>query len=70
MLLDALQVQLKKDLDTDEIVKTQEFEWDVIDFSADFLWLQIKFAHPEELSTFVSQDFISVTFWDIDLFKS
>lgn len=70
MLLDALQVQLKKDLDTDEIVKTQEFEWDVIDFNADFLWLQFKFAHPEELSSFVSQDFISVTFWDINLFKS
>ena len=39
MLLNALQVQLKKDLDQDEKSDVENFKWDVVDFDTDFLWL-------------------------------
>ena len=39
MLLNALQVQLKKDMDQDEKSDVEKFKWDVVDFDTDFLWL-------------------------------
>lgn len=71
LLLDALQVQIEKDSDAEELSDTVDnFTWDVIDFSKDFINLQISFENPENLDAFQSKDFITVTFWGVELFKS
>lgn len=71
LLLDALQVQIENDTETGELSNTvTDFTWEVIDFNEDFIWLQIDFENPENLDTFSSKDFISVTFWGVGFFKS
>ena len=61
---------MKKDKASGELARIEKFEWDVVDFNNDYLWLQIRFQNPEDIGSFTSKDFISVTFWDIELFKS
>ena len=74
LLLDSLQVQVESDTDFEELAEMSEsgtnFTWDVIDFNKDFIWLQINFENPENLNTFTSKDFITVTFWGVEFFKS
>lgn len=70
MLLDALEVKLVNNLDTDEDTDVKNFEWDVVSFDQDFIVLKIKFDNPENIGSFSSKDYITVTFWGIDFFKS
>lgn len=70
MLLDALEVKLVNDLDSDEETDVKSFEWDVASFDQDFIVLKIKFENPEDIGSFSSKDYITVTFWGIDFFKS
>ena len=64
-------MRLEKDTDTEELTETVEnFTWDVIDFNKDFILLQINFENPENLDNFTSQDFITVTFWGVEFFRS
>ena len=52
-LLDALEVKMVKDSDSDRISDSVEnFEWTVIDFDRDHIWLQIHFINPENIGTF------------------
>ena len=50
LLLDAIQVQVKSDLDLEERSEMSDsgtnFTWDVINFNRDFIWLQIDFENP------------------------
>ena len=46
------------------------FQWDLIDFDKDYLWLQTTFDNPEDLGSFRSEDFIVVSFYGVNLFKN
>lgn len=48
LLLDALQVQIEKDVEIEELsdMVVDNFTWDVIDFDKDYIWLQISFENP------------------------
>ena len=70
MLLDALEVKMVKDAETGETSDLKSFEWDVIGFDENFIWLQIDFENPDNVGKFSSNDYITVTFWGIDFFKS
>ena len=61
-----------KDQDDDEHSSDViNFTWDVVGFDKDFIWLKIRFENPEDLgASFSSQDFITVTFWGVEFFKS
>lgn len=69
VILEAMQVELIQDSDSDELARAQDFTWNVIDFDENFIHLDIKFADPLNIS-FESKDLITVTFWDVDLFRS
>ena len=44
---------MEKDLEVAELSDTgANFNWNVIDFSKDFIWLQINFDNPENLDAF------------------
>ena len=71
ILLDALQVRMEKDSESEELSDTvANFVWDVIEFDKDFIWLQISFDNPSEIDSLASKDYITVTFWGVDFFKS
>jgi len=71
LLLDALEVKMVQDSDTDLISDNVEhFEWTVIDFDKDHIWLQINFNSPDNIGSFKSKDYITVTFWGVEFFKS
>ena len=60
---------MEKDLEVAELSDTgANFNWNVIDFSKDFIWLQINFDNPENLDAFSSEDFITVTFYGVEFF--
>ena len=69
MILEAMQVELIQDSDSDALAQAQDFAWNVIDFDKNFIILDIKFADPSNIS-FESKEYIKVTFWDVELFKS
>lgn len=69
-LLQALQVRMKVEQDSELDSQVKNFEWDVEGYSEDFIWLQIKFENPQEIGAFDSKDFIEVTFWGTEFFKS
>ena len=41
----------------------------MVGFEEDYIYLQINFTNPEQVS-FQSQDYITVTFWGVEFFKS
>ena len=47
ILLDALQVELREDPDSDELAKVLNFSWDVLDFDENFIILDIRFSNPQ-----------------------
>ena len=69
MLLEALEVQLRKDLDSDELSDVEALKWQIIGSSKDSIVLQINFESPENVS-FISSDYITVTFYGTEFFKS
>ena len=69
LLLEALEVQLTAGLDSDELSSEEKFSWEVLSFEQDLIKLQIKFKNPERVA-FMAQNFIKVTFWGVELFKS
>ena len=53
MLLDALEVSILKDPESDRDEKfNQNFDWDVLNFTDKFLKLKIDFESPEEIGSF------------------
>ena len=70
MLLDSLEVKMKREADSEELSEFEEFKWDIINYEKDFIWLQIDFKNPQNIGTFYSQDYLSVTFWGVEFFKS
>ena len=47
-----------------------DYEWDLLDFSADRLLLQLNLTNPQEVSIDGRVDVLKVTFWDTSYFKS
>ena len=70
MILDALEVKLVRDKDSDEPADVEEFSWDVISYSQNFIDLQINFVNPNDENIFDEKDYLAITFWGIDFFKS
>ena len=46
MLLDALEVQMVRIKDREDVPDAENFRWTVINFDRDFIWLQISFDNP------------------------
>ena len=69
-IMNALEVNLIIDLETERPSNVSNFTWDLIYFNAEFLQLQIKFDDPEEIGAFASEDYLSVTFWGVEFFKN
>ena len=71
LLLDALQVRMEKDEESGDLSDTVvNFKWDIIGYNADLILLQINFENPSEIDTLDSKDFITVTFFGVEFFKS
>ena len=39
MLLDSLEVKMKRESDSDILSDIEEFKWDIIDYQKDFIWI-------------------------------
>ena len=61
---------MKMDKDSEVGSKVENFEWDIQGYSEDYIWLQVKFENPNDIGALDSEDFIEVTFWGIEFFKS
>ena len=62
---------MERDAEMAELSDTDaNFNWNVIDFNKDFIWLQINFDKPENLDSYSSEDYITVTFYGVEFFKS
>ena len=71
LLLDALELHMTQDSDSDrKFDEVEDFAWDIIDFDRNYIRLQITFRNPENIGTFESIDYITVTFWGFEFFKS
>ena len=46
MILDSLEVKMKRDADSEELSEFEEFKWDVLGYEKDFIWLQVDFKNP------------------------
>ena len=70
-ILDALEIKfVSDDLDLEEGSTVQQsIEWDLIDFSQDFIKVQLKFEEPEEIGGLQKKDYIQFTFWGVELFQ-
>ena len=60
---------MQKDSDIAEPSEINDFSWDVLEYTKDFIKLKIDFKNPEDLGAFASKDFITVTFWGVEFFK-
>ena len=70
MVLDALEVKMVQDVESDEESNLEKFEWNLVDFNEEFIFLQVDFDNPKNVGAINSEDFITVTFWGVDFFKS
>ena len=67
-LLEALEIQIRPD-DEDFGVFVQ-FEWDILGYDDNFIWLQLLFQNPWEVAADGQFDTIFVTFWGTEYFQS
>lgn len=58
------------DVDSEELADFKTFTWDVVTFEDQELVIQIYFENPDNVGNFQSEDFILVTFYGVDFFKS
>ena len=71
IILDALEIEVFREIENERIKLDKKFKWNVIDYTSDLLLLQLTIEDPEELGSSLSyKDFISVTFWGTEFFKS
>ena len=52
IILDALEVKMISDQDSEELTILKEFSWDVVDFFDDKILIQIHFENPGDLGQF------------------
>ena len=46
MILEALEIKMKRETDSEMLSVSEEFKWDVIDYKEDFMSLQVEFENP------------------------
>ena len=68
-LIDALELLITPD-DPNESTKNVQFTWDIIAYSKDYIWIQLDFINPWDISTDSQFDTLSLTFWGVEYFKS
>ena len=68
-LIDALELLITPD-DPSEHSESVHFTWDITAYSKDYIWIQLDFINPWEISTDSQFDTLSLTFWGVDYFKS
>lgn len=67
-LVDALELQITPE---DPVNKKEiNFKWDILAFSSDYIWLQLRIENPWDISDDQQSDTLSITFWGVDYFKS
>ena len=66
-LIDSMEILVTPVNDEDKKV---EFKWEVMGYNKDYIWLNITFVNPWELSDDMQYDVLSVTFWGTEYFKS
>ena len=76
IILDALDVRIENASDDDDFTDDSvrydalNFQWDLIDYDKEYLWLQTSFDNPENFGSFRSEAYIVVSFYGVDLFKN
>ena len=68
-LIDALEILITPD-DLQENTKKIEFTWDITAYSRDYIWIQLDFVNPWDISNDSRFDTLSLTFWGVEYFKS
>ena len=58
MLFDALSVRMIRDLDSEEVSDAIDFKWDILNYSKNFITLQVDYGNPEDVGNFASKDYI------------
>ena len=67
-LIEAMEVQIIPE--DAESAKQAEFDWTILGYDSNFIWVQLEIQNPEDVSTNGQFDTISVTFWGTEYFKS
>ena len=68
-LIDALELLITPN-DPNESTESIKYTWDITAYSKDYIWIQLDFINPWEISNDSQFDTLSVTFWGVDYFKS
>ena len=61
---------MKKELGSNLESEVVILDWDVVGYTQDFIYIQIIFKNPEDIGAYNEFDFIQVTFWGVEFFKS
>jgi hypothetical protein len=67
-LLDALEIKILPD--DPEVGKVVNFDWDILGYDTEYIYLQLYIKNPWEVSVDGQFDTITVTFWGTEYFKS
>ena len=67
-LIDALELVITPADDSEQ--KKLEFTWEMINFTRDWIYIQLVFKDPWNISMNTAYDTLSVTFWGVHFFKS
>ena len=68
-LIDALELLITPE-DKEEKTKKIEFTWDITAYTKDYIWIQLEFINPRDISNDSQYDTLSLTFWGVEYFKS
>ena len=70
-LINALELLITPDdIYNSEDVKKIKFTWDITAYSKNYIWMQLYFENPWDISNDSQFDTLSVTFWGVEYFKS
>ena len=63
-LIDALELLITTDV-KEEKAKEIKFTWDITAFTKDYIWIQLEFINPWDISNDSQYDTLSLTFWGV-----
>ena len=68
-LINALEILITPN-DKEESNEKIDFTWDITAYSRDYIWIQLDFINPWDISNDNQYDTLSLTFWGVEYFKS
>ena len=68
-LINALELLITPD-DKEGDAEKIDFTWDITAYSKDYIWIQLDFINPWDISDDTQADTLSLTFWGVEYFKS